>query len=68
MAERRRNKPRNNVYTVLVVIAFLALAFGATYVWLEVTELTGESNPFQSLGAAPALERAVELGRAVLTV
>ena len=68
MAERRRTRPRNNIYTVLLVIAFLALGFGAAYVWYEITLMTGETNPFESLGALPVLERAGELGRAVMAM
>ena len=53
MAERRKSKPRNNVYTVLVAVAFLALVFGIVFVWLQTTALSGETNPFESLGALP---------------
>lgn len=53
MGERRRTKPRNNVYTVLVAVALVVLIFGALYVWLQIAEMTGETNPFEPLGALP---------------
>lgn len=54
MGERRRTKPRNNVYTVLVAVALVVLIFGAVYVWLQIAQMTGETNPFEPLGALPA--------------
>lgn len=68
MAERRRSRAGNNVYTVLAAIACLALIFGVVYLWLEISGLTGEANPFQGMGAAPAFDSMVTLGRAALAV
>ena len=53
MAEQ--GKPSNNVYTVLVGIAFLVLLLGVAYVWYRTSQLTGETNPF-AVSAAPAAE------------
>ncbi|MEM9754267.1 MAG: hypothetical protein AAF916_12920 [Planctomycetota bacterium] len=36
----------NNVYTVLVFSAFLALVFGVFFVWTRLHSLTGSWNPF----------------------
>lgn len=38
--------PSSNVYTVLVVVAAVALAIGCGYLWVKNTSLTGQSNPF----------------------
>lgn len=51
MAERRQQRPRNNVYTVLVAAAFLVLVLSLVYVWMQLSTITGEMNPFQ-FGAA----------------
>ena len=45
MAESRA--PSNNIYTVLVFIAFCVLVAGVAYVWYRSYQLTGEFNPFQ---------------------
>lgn len=36
----------NNIYTVLVFSAFLALVAGVVFVWSELNQLTGSWNPF----------------------
>jgi hypothetical protein len=41
-----RPSAKSNIYTVLVVIAFLALVGGIVSVWLRGKELYGSSNPF----------------------
>lgn len=66
MGERRRTKPRNNVYTVLVAVAALALIFGAAYVWLQIAEMTGETNPFEPLGALPSPGQLVAWARTAM--
>ncbi len=41
-----RPAAKSNIYTVLVIIAFLALVGGIISVWLRGKELYGTSNPF----------------------
>lgn len=43
MADRA---PSSNVYTVLVLIAFLALACAIGYVWYRSGQLFNTGNPF----------------------
>ena len=43
---RTRRKPSPNVYSVLVLISFLALATAVGVVYYKSTELTGNTNPF----------------------
>ena len=43
----RRAKAAPNVYTVLVLIAFLALASTVGYVWCRCYTLFGSQNPFE---------------------
>lgn len=40
------SSPSNNIYTVLVFIAFLAVLAGVIYVWYRSYQLTGTLNPF----------------------
>jgi len=40
-----RAKPTNNVYTVLVVIAFVALSVAVGVAWYKNVELTGPEQP-----------------------
>lgn len=51
----------SNIYTVLALIAFLALACAIGYVWFRSGELFGTGTPFeiikQSLDLVPALLR-----------
>lgn len=47
----RRVKPSPNVYTVLAVVAFIALAIGVGVLWQTNTSLTGEGNPFHVVEA-----------------
>lgn len=42
----RKLKAVPNVYTVLALIATLALGVGVGFVWHYATQMTGESNPF----------------------
>jgi len=37
----------SNVYTVLCVIATVALVAAIAFVWTKSAELTGSANPFQ---------------------
>jgi cytochrome c-type biogenesis protein CcmH/NrfG len=58
MAERRRSKPEDSVYTVLIGIALFVLICGIGYVWYRSYQLTGSPNPFtleQAQAAAPTL-------------
>ena len=41
-----RAKPEANIYTVLVVTAFVALATATGIMWYKNVTLTGNSNPF----------------------
>lgn len=43
---RPAGSPSSNVYTVLAVVAALALLAAVVFVWVRSTELTGNSNPF----------------------
>ncbi|MEM8736920.1 MAG: hypothetical protein AAGG38_00370 [Planctomycetota bacterium] len=38
--------PSNNIFTVLVFIAFLTLLAGVGYTWFRYQEVTGSANPF----------------------
>ena len=58
------NKPRNNVYTVLVGAALIALIFGVVYIWMRNKELTGNANPFAAAGSMLDYTRAA-VGSAV---
>ncbi|MAE63268.1 MAG: hypothetical protein CMJ18_03265 [Phycisphaeraceae bacterium] len=40
-------KGSNNVYTVLIAIAFLALLIGIGYIWIKSNSFFGTSNPFE---------------------
>jgi len=40
-----RQKPRSNVYTIMLLIAALALCTGAAMLYRANTSITGESNP-----------------------
>lgn len=42
----------SNVYTVLLLIALVALLVGIAYVWWRYYELTGSFNPFDVASAA----------------
>ena len=44
---RRLARAPSNVYTVLVVIAFLMLASAVGYVWYRSHQLFGSQNPFE---------------------
>ena len=46
MAEARSASPTANVYTVLLLIAALALLAGVGYVWYRYADMFGTSNPF----------------------
>ncbi|MCC5830077.1 MAG: hypothetical protein JJU36_11580 [Phycisphaeraceae bacterium] len=35
-----------NVYTVLLLVAFVALLAGVVTLWITNTDLTGQGNPF----------------------
>lgn len=35
-----------NVYTVLMVVAFVALLAGVVTLWIANTQMTGQGNPF----------------------
>jgi len=37
---------RSNVYTVLLLAAFLSLVGACVFVAMKTTEMTGEANPF----------------------
>lgn len=42
-----RRKPAGpNVYSVLAIVAFIALAVAVGVLWVANTSITGESNPF----------------------
>jgi len=41
-----RQKPGPNIYTVLVLTAFVALATATGIVWYKNVTLTGNGNPF----------------------
>ena len=41
-----RQKPSANIYTVLVIAAFLALSTATGIMWYKNVQLTGNSNPF----------------------
>jgi len=43
----RRGGASSNIYTVLVVIAFLVLAVAIGYVWVRSSSLFGGGNPFE---------------------
>ena len=45
MPPTTRSKSTANIYTVLAVIATLALIVGVAYVWNVNTTLTGQGNP-----------------------
>ncbi len=47
MAARQSGPPpaKPNVYTVLLVVAFVVLATGVGCMWYLNTEMTGEGNP-----------------------
>jgi len=47
---RRRPAP-SNIYTVLVVIATVALFAGIAFVWVRSNQLFGTSNPFTTVSA-----------------
>ena len=49
-APRSNRKPSPNVYTVLMLVAFLALATAVGVVYVKSTELTGNTNPFFLVG------------------
>ena len=49
MAEKTDKVP-NNVYTVLLMAAGVALLGACIFVWMRSTELTGSGNPFAILG------------------
>ncbi len=40
-----KQKPANNVYTSLILIAFVSLAVAVGVVWWKNVELTGELQP-----------------------
>jgi hypothetical protein len=41
-----RHKAGPNIYTVLVFVAFVALATAAGVTWYQNVQLTGNNNPF----------------------
>ncbi|MFW6059673.1 MAG: hypothetical protein ACODAQ_05795 [Phycisphaeraceae bacterium] len=53
MAERRQQRPRNNIYTVLAAIALVVMVMSVIFVWMQFMALTGETNPF-NVGATSA--------------
>ena len=40
-----KTKPGNNIYSLLVFVAFVALAIGVGVVWWKNTQLTGDLQP-----------------------
>lgn len=51
MAEKRVVPARMNIYTVLCLVAFLALAFATGFVWSQSVEMTKGDQPEE--GASP---------------
>ncbi len=52
MADRSAS---SNIYTVLALIAFLALACAIGYVWYRSSDLFGSGNPFKIERSAQTL-------------
>lgn len=57
----RTTKPSSNVYTVMVLVAFVALAFAVGVVWWKNIQVTGDlqpaagiKNPFYLVPQAPS--------------
>ena len=48
MAETRAHSPSSNIYTVLLLVALIALIAGVSYLWYRNGQLLGSYlNPFQ---------------------
>ncbi len=43
--ETIKRRPTNNVYTVMVMVAFVALAVTVGWLWMTNVELTGDEQP-----------------------
>jgi len=46
MTRNSRNRGASNIYTLLSVIALVALIIGVGYMWYRNSKLTGSLNPF----------------------
>jgi hypothetical protein len=53
MAREPYQKPHSNVYTVLAMLAAVALLVTVVVVWVEALNLTGDDNPKDFLGGQP---------------
>lgn len=57
-----RGKAPNNIYTVLSLIAIVALVFGISFIWYRSYQLFGTAHPFKKVNspkvgvAAPMVE------------
>lgn len=40
-------RPSSNVYSLLVFVAFIALAVAVGFVWMQNIDLVGGDNPFK---------------------
>jgi hypothetical protein len=45
----KKTKPSSNVYTVLVLVAFVALLAAVSVVWWKNVTLTGDEQPPESM-------------------
>lgn len=43
----RRSRTDNDIFTVLLLIALVALIAGVGYLWYRDSQLTGSMNPFK---------------------
>jgi hypothetical protein len=47
LGNRGRSKPSSDIYTVLVIVAFIALAGAIAVVWLRSAAVFGTKHPFE---------------------
>ncbi len=46
-----RGKASNNIYTVLALIAMVALVFGISVIWCRSYQLFGTAHPFKKVNS-----------------